>query len=440
MIPPSKKALFLPAAFLLAATSCFARDSFFDVSFDLKSAAAYTSNLPGWAGHREDLFATHSSLTISAIAALSDTLHANAIISADHIYDVFLKPEKGSIGDGFKFYNFPGGEDEDFSVRLVNAAILWRPGIFTFSAGRQFYGKPNQLTPYYGPYPQSHLLRKPSSVDGLLAEADWDFFKLSLFAGKENEAPFSAGDNDLFFAEADFTPFDFWRISSGMYSLLTNDYLYYKKRNIIMFNFATNFSLGKSVLSLAYGANGGEFRFSFPDEKWSYKGSAALIKLNTRGTSSYGEHDSRIMVFRGSGGTRTVLSSFQAPHSFINMGAIFSGVIAENKYLPLTIYYPSPIEGNNITVFNIGQSLTVHAFPLKLDVDLFSISNTAPLYDWDKELGTEVDVFATYNFSNGVYVKAGYALFIPGLGFKQKDGMQNAPNISQVSLALGVSF
>jgi hypothetical protein len=146
------------------------------------------------------------------------------------------------------------------------------------------------------------------------------------------------------------------------------------------------------------------------------------------------------MVFYGSGGDRSDYSTFQDPHSFINMGTIFSDAINGNKYLPQHIFEFDPDGGNNFTVFNIGQTFAFYAFPLKLDVDLFNISSTDPNFDWDKELGTEVDVFATYSFSNGVYVRAGYALFIPGRGLEQMQNMQTSFNISQVSLALGVSF
>ncbi|MGC8867335.1 MAG: hypothetical protein ACP5PA_03885 [Elusimicrobiales bacterium] len=292
--------------------------------------------------------------------------------------------------------------------------------------GRQYYGNPNDLVIYFGPYGWPYITQMPVSAldawSGVYKYNNWTFTGL---LGKINQQAGNMGEN--------ISGLDI-KTKIEDYKLDFNAYYYYKVDNTVApsdklsliggrFNWDCSNYVKDLTISLEYDANRGSDNNRIPYRGYAHKGNVNY-KLNLGGNLGLtGEY---VYISGDDAGTNKD-EEYYGINPDYRPGIILGSDIANWVYIgSIGNGYKGPILSANWTPEKLSK-LNIAATYYNMKV-----VRENPLAK-KSTIGNEYDIVATWNHSEDIAIKAYYAMFKP-----EKDNTLH--NNDDVQTALGAAF
>jgi hypothetical protein len=317
---------------------------------------------------------------------------------------------------------------EQNSILVENAYVDVNKFLFTDSVrlGRQYAGRKGDLLAYFGPVNDDSLT--VTSLDALSAwkktgPITWSFVTGKPFegtgavgvadgAGDVNVTWITAGSNELIKGHNVPVELGYYEgnIGNGT-SSSDND-------NLTIMDFRAGYVCPGDMLHVMaeYARNGGKVHFASPTPDLKYKGSAFSLK------ASYDTKDVGLLVrgqFASSSGDNNPGDNQLKNFAAINADYRFGEILSNSNALSGGTYSGlDDSAGTGVRVFGFGASYTLPFDDKKYAVhgDYYNVRANKVVSGASKKVGSEIDLAASYDYSENVSADLGYAMLDTGAG------------------------
>lgn len=345
----------------------------------------------------------------------------------------------------------------DAFLELLLANFFINSEKFTITVGRQFYGTPNTLRPFYGFY-ENYFYDVAASLDGISLDFKTGVFSGKLLLAREAEANREYANEDrIYAASAQLELFKIWHLG-GEYNYLIREEDFQKDRLSFISLFSDIIFFDRTRLSLEYLLDYGEIKYRLGDDTDNFKGKSLLVSLNSERETRLGLMESRFIFLSGSADDSGHYERANNNHSYVYMGDIFGGLSFVNRFVYRGGFniddrlFEGPPPARNTQMFRLGATFKPK-LPgnIRISADFYNFAGGGMLnwFQTSEELGSELDLGLTFSPYYKLDIKFGYAVFMPGKGLKEaltdlyaleNDTMPRINNVTQLSLGVNWKF